>query len=93
MSLQKAGIYTRGIIWVVKDAILMLDTLCAGRLEFSLRKYLKTDLIFKNLTVAKKHLDIMAGSIVEAMEAGTPLQIAGADGSSEACGIFVGRHN
>jgi hypothetical protein len=125
VSLRKAGICTRGIIWVVKDVILpsqwyncrqrslkrlktglrnfqrdrllqladMLDTLCAGRLACSLRKYLKTDLILKNPTAAKKHMDIMAGSIVEAMEAGTPLQIAGAYGSSKACGIFVGRHN
>ena len=50
-------------------------------------------MIFKSVTAAKKHMDIMAGSIVEAMEAGTPLQIAGADGSSEDCGIFVGKHN
>jgi hypothetical protein len=125
VSLQKAGICTRGIIWVVKDAISpsqwpncpqrsrkrlktglrnfqrdcllqladMLDTLCAERLAFSIRRYLQTDLIFKNLTAAKKHMDIMAGSIVEAIEAGTPLQIAGTDGSSEACGIFVGKHD
>ena len=123
--LQKAGICTKGIIWVVKDVILpsqlpncpqssqkraktglrnsqrdrlhqladMLDTSCAERLAFSIRKYLKTDMIFKNLTAAKKHMDIMAGSIVEAMDAGTPLQIAGADGSSDACGVFVGKHN
>jgi hypothetical protein len=71
----------------------MLDKFCAERLAFSIRRYLQTDLIFTNLTAAKKHMDIMAGSIVEAMEAGTPLQIAGADGSSEACGIFVGKHN
>jgi hypothetical protein len=71
----------------------MLDEFCAERLAFSIRRYLQTDLIFKNLTAAKKHMDIMAGSIVEAIEAGTPLQIAGADGSSEACGIFVGKHN
>jgi hypothetical protein len=38
-------------------------------------------------------MDLMARSIVEAMEAGTPLQIAGADGSSEVCSIFVGKHN
>ena len=71
----------------------MLDKFCAERLAFSIRKYLQTDLTFKNVTAAKKHMDIMAGSIVEAMEAGTPLQIAGADGSSGACGIFVGKHN
>lgn len=69
----------------------MLDKFCAERLAFSIRRYLQTDLIFKSLTAAKKHMDIMAGSIVGAMEAGTPLQIA--DGSSEACGIFVGKHD
>jgi hypothetical protein len=62
-------------------------------LAFAIWKYLKTDFIFKNLTAAKKHMDLMARSIVEAMEAGTPLQIAGADGSSEVCSIFVGKHN
>jgi len=71
----------------------MLDMSCAERLAFSIRKYLKTDLTFKNLTAAKKHMNIMAGSIVEAMEVGTPLQIVSGDGSSEACGIFVGKHN
>jgi hypothetical protein len=68
----------------------------AKSLASAIRKYLKTDLIFKNLTAAtaaKTHMDIMAGSIVEAMEAGTPLQVAGADGSSEACAIFVGKHS
>jgi hypothetical protein len=71
----------------------MLDMSCAERLAFLIRKYLRTDSTFKNLTAAKKHMDIMAGSIVEAMEVGTPLQIAGGDGSSEAYGIFVGKHN
>ena len=71
----------------------MLETLCAERLAFAIQKYLKTDLIIKNLTAAKKHIDIMARSIVEAMEAGTLLQIVGADGSGENCGIFVGKHN
>jgi hypothetical protein len=125
VSLQKAGICTRGIIWVVKDAILpfqwpncpqrsrkrlktglrnfqrdrllqladMLDTLCVESLAFSIRRYLQIDLIFKSVSAAKKHMDIMAGSIVGAMEAGTPLQIAVADSSSEGCGIFVGKHD
>jgi hypothetical protein len=38
-------------------------------------------------------MNTMAGSVVEAMEASTPLQVAGADGPSEACAIFVGKHN
>jgi hypothetical protein len=36
---------------------------------------------------------IMRGSIVEAMRTGKPLQIAGMQGSEEACGIFVGKHD
>jgi hypothetical protein len=71
----------------------LLDTSSAEGLAFAIRKYLKTDFIFKNLTVAKKHMDLMARSMVEAMEAGTPLQIAGVDGSSEVCGTFVGKCN
>jgi hypothetical protein len=47
----------------------------------------------KKLTAAKKHTDIMAGSIVEAMGAGIPLQTAGAKGPREACGIFIGKYD
>jgi hypothetical protein len=65
----------------------------AGGLTSAIRKYLEIDAVFKKLTAAKKHMDIMAGSIVEAMEAGTPLQIAGARRSSEACGIFIGKQD
>jgi hypothetical protein len=125
VSLQKVGIWTEGILWVVNDTFLpstwphchqrrrkrhrtglgnfqrdrlfqladMLDTSSAEGLAFAIRKYLKNDLIFKKLTAAKKHMDIMAGSIVEAMGAGTPLQIAGARRSSEACGIFIGKQD
>jgi hypothetical protein len=71
----------------------MLDISGAEGLAFAIRKYLKNDLIFEKLTAAKKHMDIMAGSIVEDMEVGTPLQIASGDGSSEAYSIFVGKHN
>jgi hypothetical protein len=56
----------------------MLGVSGAEGLASAIRKYLKTDMIFKKLTAAKKHMDIMAGSIVEAMGAGTPLQTAGA---------------
>jgi hypothetical protein len=123
VSLQKAGIWTKGIIWVINDTLLpsawppcpqrsrkryrtglsnfqrdrllqLADTLGISGAEVlasAIRQYLETDTVFKKLTAAKKHMDIMGGSIVEAMEAGTPLQVAGADGSSEACGIFVGK--
>jgi hypothetical protein len=72
----------------------MLDISGAGSLASAIRKYLETDLIFKKkLTAAKKHMDMMAGSIVEAIGTGIPLQTAGAKGSSEACGIFIGKHD
>jgi hypothetical protein len=125
VSLRKAGIWTKGILWVINETLLpsqwpnlpqrsrkhlqtglrnfqrdrllqladMLNTSGAEGLAFAIRKYLETDLISKNLTAAKKHMDIMAGSIVDAMEAGIPIQTGGADGSSEACGIFVGKQN
>jgi hypothetical protein len=50
-------------------------------------------MIFKKLTAAKKHMDIMAVSIVEAIGAGAPLQTAGAKGSREACGVFNGKYD
>jgi hypothetical protein len=71
----------------------MLGVSGAEGLASAIRKYLKTDMIFKKLTAAKKHMDIMAGSIVQAMGAGTPLQTAGAKGSREACGIFIGKYD
>jgi hypothetical protein len=42
-------------------------------LASAIRQYLETDTVFKKLTAAKKHMHIIGGSIVEAMEAGTPL--------------------
>jgi hypothetical protein len=36
---------------------------------------------------------VMGGSIVEAMGTSKALQIAGTQGSGEACGIFVGKHD
>jgi hypothetical protein len=125
VSLRKAGIWTKGILWVINDTLVpstwprcprrsrkrsqaglsdfqrdrllhladILGISSAGRLASAIRKYLEIDAVFKKLTAAKKHMDIMAGSIVEAMESGTPLQVADADGSSEACAIFVGKHD
>jgi hypothetical protein len=125
VSLQKAGIRTKGIIWIINDTLLpsawprcsqrsrkrcrtglsnfqcdrllqLAETLGisgAEDLASAIKQYLETDTVFKKLTAAKKHMDIMGGSIVEAMEAGTPLQVAVADGSSAPCGIFVGKQN
>jgi hypothetical protein len=71
----------------------MLGVSGAEGLASAIRKYLKTDMISKKLTATKKHMYIMAGSIVQAMGAGTPLQTAGAKGSRKACGIFIGKHD
>jgi hypothetical protein len=71
----------------------LLDISGTEGLAFAIRKYLQTDLIFKKPTAAKKHMDIMAGSKVEAMGTDNPLHTAGEKGSSEACGIFIGKHD
>jgi hypothetical protein len=71
----------------------MLGISGAEGLASAIRKFLGTDMTCRKLTAAKKHMDIMAGSIVEAMGAGIPLQTAGAGGSSEACGISIGKHD
>jgi hypothetical protein len=71
----------------------MLGVSGAEGLASAIRKYLKTDMISKKLMAAKKHMDIMAGSIVQAMDAGTPLQTADVKGSRKTCGIFIGKHD
>jgi hypothetical protein len=80
-----------------RDRLLQLaDLLCisgAEGLASAIRRYLKTDMTVKKPTAAKKYMDIMAGSIVEAMGAGTPLHTAGVEDSRAACAIFVGDHD
>jgi hypothetical protein len=125
VSLQQAGIWTEGILWVIagtllpstwprcpqrsrkrhqtglsnfqRDRLLQLADILgisgAEGLASAIRKYLDTDMTCKKLTAAKKHMDIMAGSIVQAMGAGTPLQTAGAKGSRKTCGIFISKHD
>ena len=44
----------------------------------------------KKPTVAKRHMDIMAESVVEAIRTGVPLQTAGTRSSGDSCGVFVG---
>jgi hypothetical protein len=71
----------------------MLSTSGDEGLAAAIRRYLEADVTFQKLTAAKKHVVIMGGSIVEATRTGKALQIAGTQGSGEACGIFVGRHD
>jgi hypothetical protein len=71
----------------------MLGIAGAEGLESAIRKYLDTDMIVKRLTSTKKHMDIMAGSMVEAMGAGTPLQTVGVEGLSESCGVFIDKYD
>jgi hypothetical protein len=74
----------------------LADLLCisgAEGLASAIRRYLKTDMTVKKPTAAKKYMHIMAGSIVDAIGAGTPLQTAGVEDSREACGIFIGDHD
>jgi hypothetical protein len=125
VSLQQAGIWTEGILWVVNDTLLpstwplcpqksrkrrqiglsnfqrdrliqFADLLCisgAEGLASAIRRYLKTDMTVKKPTAAKKYMDIMAGSIVEAMGAGTPPHTVGVEKSREACAISIGDHD
>jgi hypothetical protein len=71
----------------------MLGIVGTEGLESAIRKYLDTDMIVKRLTAAKKHMDVMTGSIVKAIGAGTPLQTVSVEGSSEACSIFISKHD
>lgn len=71
----------------------MLGIASAEGLEPAIRKYLDTDIVIKRLTAAKRHMSIIAGSIVEAMGAITLLKTVGVEGSSETCGIFAGQHD
>jgi hypothetical protein len=71
----------------------MLSTSGDKGLAAAIRRYLEADVIFQKLTAAKKHMVIMGGSMTEAMRTGKPLQIAGTQGSGEAFGIIVGKHD
>ncbi|KAM0714666.1 hypothetical protein Q7P37_009964 [Cladosporium fusiforme] len=77
-----------------RDRLLQL----AEVLRYSSRKflaakissYLASDIRCPKLTPAKRHMDIMAECVVEAIRTGTPLQTAGTQSSISSCGIFVG---
>ena len=59
-------------------------------LAAEIERYLADDMIRKKPTAAKKHMDIMAESVVEAIRTGVPLQAAGTWSSGDSCGVFVG---
>jgi hypothetical protein len=62
-------------------------------LAAAIRRYFEADVTFQKLTAAKKHMVVMGGWIVEDTRTGKALQIAGTQGSGEACGISVGKHD
>jgi hypothetical protein len=59
-------------------------------LAAEIERYLADDTIWKKPTAAKRHMDIMAESVVEAIHTGVPLQTAGTWNSGNSCGVFVG---
>jgi hypothetical protein len=59
-------------------------------LAAEIEKYLGNDMIGEKPTGAKRHMDIMAGSVVEAIRTGVPLQTAGTRSSGNSYGVFVG---
>ena len=62
-------------------------------LAAAIRRYFEADVTFQKLTAAKKHMAIIGGSMMEATRTGKALQIAGTQGSGEACGTSVGKHD
>lgn len=64
-----------------------------GLLAAKLERYLETDMTHRKLGPAKKYIDKMAKSVVNAMRTGIPLRIAFAQSPRKACGIFVGIQN
>jgi hypothetical protein len=59
-------------------------------LAAEIERYLADDIIRKKPTAAKRHMDIMAESVVEAIRTSVPLQTTGTRSSGNSCGVFVG---
>jgi hypothetical protein len=59
-------------------------------LAAEIERHLANDMTPKKPTAAKRHIDIMAESVVEAIRTGVPLQTAGTWSSQDSCGVFVG---
>ena len=77
-----------------RDRIIQLaDVLRKSRcwmLAAEVEKYLVDDMARKKPTAAKRHMDIMAKSVVEAIRTGVPLQTTETRSSGNSCGVFVG---
>ncbi len=56
-------------------------------------RYLDRDALELEPSPAKRYMDLMAESVVEAIRTHKPLHIAGTDMSARACGVFVGLHD
>jgi hypothetical protein len=67
------------VLWMSGEEFL------AARLE----RYLEADMADRELSPAKRYMNIMARSVVEAMRTGAPLGVASARNSRKACGVFV----
>jgi hypothetical protein len=60
-----------------------------GLLAARFERYLEADMADRRLSLAKRYLNTMARSVVQAMRTGAPLRVAFARNSREACGVFV----
>lgn len=59
-------------------------------LAAEIQNYLELDTNPVEPSPAKRHMDIMAETVVEAIRTGTALRAVGSRSSSKACGVFVG---
>ncbi|KAM0698733.1 hypothetical protein Q7P36_002200 [Cladosporium allicinum] len=59
-------------------------------LAAEIERYLVDDMTPKKPIAAKRHMDIIAESVVEAIRTGVPLQTAGTWSSGDSCGVFIG---
>ena len=63
---------------------------CCWTLAAEIERYLVDDMTPKKPTAAKRHMDIMAESVVEAIRTGIPLQTTETRSLGNSCGVFVG---
>jgi len=68
----------------------VLRKLRCWMLAAEMEKHLVDDVARKKPTVAKRHMDIMGESVVEATRTGVPLQTTETRSSGNSCGVFVG---
>lgn len=57
----------------------------------SIEAYLEADMTNARRTAAKRYMNLMADSVVEAIRVGTPLHVASSKHAPNSCGIFAGQ--